>query len=97
MLLPADFNQRERVKSWMFVALNSVDPHVRNFQEVEFINPLQEWAAFRRASVIEILGKRLQQLSIWMQERKYLEDTFSAADIMMTMVLRNLDSTEVLL
>ena len=38
--------------------------------------------------------QRLGQLSTWLGERDYLEDRFTAGDLMMTTVLRNLRHTQ---
>jgi hypothetical protein len=47
-----------------------------------------EWGRLGRPQVIENLRGRLVALSDWLGEKDYLEGSFSAADILITTVLR---------
>lgn len=95
-LMPKDASGRARVTAWIFAALNSVEPHVQNFAELDLFHAGEPWAAARRPSALEMVNKRLGVLEERLAQRDYLEEGFSAADIMMSTVLRNLRHTDVL-
>jgi len=95
-LLPADEAGRARVLQWMFAALNSVEPHVLNVTALDHFFANEEWAKGRRASAEQMMGKRLLGLSRALDTREYLVDRFTAADLVMTTVLRFLRHTQVL-
>ncbi len=87
-LLPADAEGRARVLTWMFAALNSIEPHVQNLNLIDLFFPNEEWAKQRRPGAEALLRGRLESLSKWLGERTYLEgNAFSAADLLMTTVL----------
>ena len=95
-LAPADAPGRARMKTWMFAALNSVEPYIANLAEIDLFNDGKEWAQLRRPDVEDTVKKRLGQLSDWLGDREYLEDRFTAADLLMTTVLRNLRHLDLL-
>ena len=53
-----------------------------------------EWGRLRRPEVEDSIRRRLGQLSRWLGSRDYLEDRFTAGDLMMTTVLRILRRTD---
>jgi glutathione S-transferase len=93
-LMPSDPGARARTTSWMFAALNTVEPHVQNLAEIDLFHPQEEWAKLRRPSAVEAVKARLTKLSDWLGGRDYLEDRFTAADLLMTTVLRILRHTD---
>ena len=94
-LMPADSASRARVTAWMFAAMNSIEPFVSNLGLIDF-GPQAEWAKLRRPAALEFVQKRLQELATALGTRSYLEgDRFTAADILMTTVLRQLRHTDV--
>lgn len=93
-LLPTDSAGRARVMTWMFAALNSVEPYIANFAEVLGSSSEQSWAVERRPALEEMALKRLRDVDSWLAGRDYLAGGFSAADILMTTVLRLLDGTD---
>ena len=95
-LAPPDASGRSRMKTWMFAALNSVEPYIANLAEIDLFNDGKEWAKLRRPDVEETVKMRLGQLSDWLGDREYLEDRFTAADLLMTTVLRNLRHVDLL-
>ena len=95
-LMPEGAAGRSRVLTWVTAALNSVEPFVFDLVDIDTFNKDAEWAPLRRPQVIETLRGRLAGLSGWLGEREYLEGDFSAADIIMTTVLREI-SDEALL
>jgi glutathione S-transferase len=87
-LFPADANGRARTRTWMFAALNSIEPHLQNLTEIDLFNAGAAWAVERRPMVLERATKRLADLAQSLAERQYLDERFSAADLLMTTVLR---------
>ncbi|HYO93317.1 MAG TPA: glutathione S-transferase family protein [Polyangiaceae bacterium] len=96
-LMPSTPDDRARTKSWMFAALNSVEPCIQNLAELDHFHADKEWAKLRRPELIEVVQARLATLSGWLQGREYLESQFTAADLLMTSVLRILRYTELVL
>ncbi len=95
-LLPVDSNSRARATCWMFAALNTLEPHISNLADIDFFSRKQEWAKLRRPQVVAMIEKRLAELSPQLEGRQYLEESFTAADILMTTVLRDLRHTDIL-
>jgi glutathione S-transferase len=95
VLLPADESARARVLQWMFAALNSVEPHVQNLTTIDLFFPNEEWAKLRRPGAEKMLRGRLEALSNALATREYLEQRFTAADLMMSTVLRFLRHTRI--
>lgn len=90
-LLPRDPAARAQVTMWMFAALNSVEPYVGNLANLVAFAMDQPWAEAQRPVLEEIALKRLGQVDDWLAGRDYLAGDFSAADILMTTVVRLLD------
>ena len=87
-LMPADADGRARMTTWMFAALNSLEPHIQNLVTLEVFHASEEWAKQRRPALLQAAQARLTALSNWLDGRDYLEDRFTAADLLMTTVLR---------
>jgi glutathione S-transferase len=79
----------------MFAALNSIEPPVQNFGVIDLVYSHEAWAQARRPGALEAAQKRLQDLATWLDGKSYLEDRFTAADLLMTTVLRTLRHTNV--
>ena len=94
-LMPCDANGRARTIAWMFAALNSVEPPVLELGRLDFFHAGEAWAAARRPMAVEAAQKRLTALDDWLGGRDYLEDRFTAGDLLMTTVLRILRHTEI--
>ncbi|ATB29470.1 glutathione S-transferase family protein [Melittangium boletus] len=93
-LMPSEPVARARSKTWMFAALNSVEPSIQNLAEIDLFHPQEEWAKQRRPMAVEDVKTRLTSLSDWLEGKDYLEERFTAADLLMTTVLRILRHTE---
>ena len=91
VLLPRDPDGRAQVTMWTFAALNSVEPYVGNLANLVAFSMNEPWAAAQRPVLEEIALKRLGQVDDWLEGRDYLAGDFSAADILMTTVVRLLD------
>ena len=95
-LMPRDANGRARARTWMFAALNTLEPQVQQLAAIDLFYPAEEWAKARRPGVEQMVRKRLDELQVSMKGRDYLEDRFTAGDLLMVTVLRNLRQTEIL-
>jgi glutathione S-transferase len=94
-LMPRDANRRVRTIAWMFPALNTVEPPVQELGRLDHFHAGEAWAAARRPLAIEAAQKRLTALEDWLGGRDYLEDRFTAGDLLMTTVLRILRHTDI--
>lgn len=93
-LAPADPAARARMDAWMFAALNSIEPAIQGIAEIDLFHAGEDWARQRRPAALEAARERLEDLSRWLDGREYLEGRFTAADLLMTTVLRILRHTE---
>jgi glutathione S-transferase len=93
-LLPSDPKRRARVTAWMFAALNTIEPAIQQLAELDLFYGEEEWVKQRRPAVVERVGTRLATLASCLDGKDYLEGTFTAADVLMTTVLRFLRHTD---
>ena len=92
-LMPRDAAAQARVTSWMFAALNSVEPFVQQWQfDVYFAK--EDAKATPKSGLLKLVGVRLDALIPKLEGREYLENRFTAADILMGSVMRMLFDTE---
>ena len=89
-LAPKDPAGRARVATWVLAALNSVEPHVQNLVLLDAFHAGEVWTEERRPQAEAMLRKRLADLAAWLDGRDHLEGRFTAGDLMMTTVLREL-------
>ncbi len=92
-LLPADPQRRARAISWLFAALNSIEPWELELL-VNFFSRDEEWAKLRRPSLLEFLGARLDKLEDALGDNDYLDGAFSVGDLAMATVLREAHHTD---
>ncbi len=92
-LLPRDEASRARAICWLIAALNSIEPMIFELVNIDLFNADAEWAKQRRPEVEEKLRARLGLLAGWLGDKQCLEERFSAGDLIMTTVLRNLRHT----
>jgi glutathione S-transferase len=86
-LLPADPNARARAISWMFAAVNTVEPPILDLATARFFEADKPWAAERYPLVADRVRARLKQLSARLGDAQWLDGEFSAGDLMMASVL----------
>jgi glutathione S-transferase len=94
-LMPSDPAARARTVSWVIASLNSVEPFVQQVASIDFFHAEADWAKGAREHMLKFAQKRLARVSDWLGERDYLEDRFTAGDLMMTTMLRILRHTDV--
>jgi glutathione S-transferase len=87
-LAPRDEAGRARVTSWVIAALNSIEPHAQNV--VQRGCARDGWAAHHWPQLEQTLQARLTALARWLEGKDYLEGRFTAGDLIMTTVIREL-------
>jgi glutathione S-transferase len=94
-LMPLDEAGRDRVTCWLFAASNSIEPWVGQLAGIDLFHAGEAWAKERRPQVEELLRRRLDELQTFLGDKQWFaDDRFSAADIIMTHVLRDLRHTD---
>lgn len=89
-LAPRDEAGRARVTTWVIAALNSIEPHVQNLVSLDTFHAGEAWTEARRPQAEAMLNQRLAALSAWLDDKDYLEGRFTAGDLIMVCVLREL-------
>jgi glutathione S-transferase len=89
-LLPAGAEARSRAVAWMFAAVGTVEPPVVERSMAVLFEADRPWHQERLVMLDERVRVRLRDLSRWLAGRDWLEEEFSAADIVMVAVLRRL-------
>lgn len=96
LLLPADADARARAISWMFAAVNTMEPPILELQNIRFLERDQPWYEQRLPLVRERIRERLGPLSRRLGEADWLDGAFSAGDLMMVGVLIRLKASGLL-
>jgi glutathione S-transferase len=86
-LLPSDANARARAITWMFAALNTVEPPILELSIAKFQEGEKPWTQERLPLVKDRIRDRLRQLSDRLGDAQWLDGAFSAGDLMMVSVL----------
>jgi glutathione S-transferase len=89
-LFPDDADARARAITWMFAALNTVEPPILELATAKFAEGDKPWAEERMPLVKERIRDRLVQLSARLGDADWLDGAFSAGDLMMVSVLLRL-------
>jgi glutathione S-transferase len=89
-LLPEDAHARARATAWMFAALSTVEPPILDLQNAKFQEGNQPWAAQRLPLVLDRIRARLGDLAVRLGDADWLDDAFSAGDLMMVHALLRL-------
>ena len=86
-LLPRDAHARARAITWMFAALNTVEPPILELVTAKFVESDQPWTKDRLPLIVDRIRHRLDQLSARLGDAEWLDGAFSAGDLMMVSVL----------
>lgn len=86
-LLPHDANARARAITWMFAAVNTIEPPVLDLTTVKVVEADKPWTQERLPLVANRLRDRLKRLSARLGAAEWLDGAFSAGDLMMASVL----------
>ena len=89
-LLPDDPDARARATTWMFAALNTIEPPILDLVVARFQEGDKPWAEERLPLVKDRIRQRLQQLSARLGDADWLDGAFSAGDLLMVSVLLRL-------
>ena len=95
-LLPADANARARAISWMFAAVNTIEPPILELPIAMFLEKDKPWTAERLPLIRDRIRKRLQLLADRLGDAEWLDGDFSAGDLMMASVLLRLRASGLL-
>jgi glutathione S-transferase len=94
VLLPSAVDARLRARSWMFAALSTVEPPILALNSMGMKAPTNDGVVPTRDQVAGRVDQRLDSLATFLDGKQYLEGDFSAADLLMTTVLRVLRDTD---
>jgi glutathione S-transferase len=89
-LLPAHPNAQARAISWIFAAVNTVEPPILELSTARLFERDKPWSAQRLPLVEDRLRNPLHRLSTRLGQADWLEGAFSAGDLMMASVLLRL-------
>jgi glutathione S-transferase len=89
-LFPDDAHARARAITWMFAALNTVEPPILELVTAKILEGDKPWAQARLPLVKERIRVRLVQLSTRLGDAEWLDGAFSAGDLIMVSVLLRL-------
>ena len=95
-LLPDDPDARARAITWVFAALNTLEPPILELANTRLLEGDRPWAAERLPLVEDRLRLRLGQLSAHLGDADWLDGEFSAGDLMMVSVLLRVKATDLL-
>jgi glutathione S-transferase len=95
-LMPQDPAARAQVITWIFGALNSVEPPIMMFNVLDMIYQGSRGAEYQglRDWVVGWVEARLDVLAGVLEGKEYLLGRFTAADVLLTTVLRILRDTD---
>jgi glutathione S-transferase len=95
-LLPDDANARARAITWIFAALNTVEPPILEFGFARLLERDKPWYEARQPLVEARVRDKLDQLSSRLGDADWLDGPFSAGDLMMVSVLLRLKPSGIL-
>jgi len=95
-LLPDEANARARAVTWMFAALNTVEPPIFERDLAEILERDKPWYQQRLGVLEDSIRKRLDALSRRLGDAGWLDGAFSAGDLLMVTVLRRLQGSGLL-
>jgi glutathione S-transferase len=95
-LLPDDANARARAITWMFAALNTVEPPIVDREMAILVERDKTWFEERLPVLESRVRDRLDELSSRVGDADWLDGAFSAGDLLMVTVLRRLNRSGML-
>jgi len=93
-LLPAGEQDRWTAISWLFSALNSVEPFVQRIALYDMFHADKPWVPDAREVSLELCRKKLARLNDALSGKDWLAGQFSVADIVMVTVLNIVRHTD---
>src|SRR5260221_4740781 len=95
-LLPDDATLRARAITWMFAALNTVEPPILDRGIATLLEHDKTWYGERLPILEDRVRVRLGELSSRLGDANWLDDAFSAGDLLMVTVLLRLKASGML-
>lgn len=95
-LLPRDADARARAITWMFAAVNTVEPPILEYANAKLLESDKPWGKERTPIVADRVRDRLKQLSARLGSGEWLDGAFSAGDLMMASVLLRIRASGIL-
>jgi glutathione S-transferase len=95
-LLPVDPNARAQAISWMFAALNTVEPPILDREIATLVERDKTWYEERLPILEDRVRVRLGELSNRLGDADWLDGEFSAGDLLMVSVLFRLSRSGIL-
>jgi glutathione S-transferase len=95
-LLPDAASARARAITWMFAALNTVEPPIHDRGMATILERDKTWYEDRQAMLEDRVRARLGELSGHLGNADWLDGAFSAGDLLMVTVLRRLSGSGML-
>lgn len=95
-LLPGDTNARARALTWMFAALNTLEPPIFDRTLAMILEREEPWYEQRLRALEASIRTRLADLSRRLGDAEWLDGAFSAGDLLMVTVLRRLQGSGML-
>lgn len=95
-LLPGDADARARAISWMFAALNTVEPPIVEREMATYVERDKTWYDERLPILDDRVRVRLSELSGRLGAADWLDGAFSAGDLLMAAVLLRLKGSGIL-
>jgi glutathione S-transferase len=89
-LLPDNDHGRAHAITWMFAAVNTVEPPILELATAKLLESDKPWNKERLPLVENRIRNRLKQLSVRLGDGEWLDGAFSAGDLMMVHVLQRL-------
>lgn len=86
-LLPQDADARARAITWMFTAVSTMEPPILEREVARFLEGDESWHDARLPLSDKRIRKRLGEFSAKLGQSEWLEDTFTAGDLLMISVL----------
>ena len=95
-LLPGEAKARARAVTWMFAALNTIEPPIIEREQAGHHERDTPWYQARLPLLESRIRDRLDRLSRQLGEGDWLDGAFSAGDLLMVTVLRRLEGSGIL-
>jgi glutathione S-transferase len=95
-LMPQEPSARSQVTTWIFSALNTIEPPIMMFSILDLVyqGPKGDDVKALRAWIVSWLESRLDDLVRVLEGKEYVLGRFTAADLLLTTVLRVLRDTD---
>lgn len=88
-LLPPEGQARWTAISWLFAALNSVEPVLMRLAAYQLFHADKDWAAAAAEATMPLARRKMLRVADALGDKDWLAGEFSIADIMMSTVLDN--------